>query len=166
MDEACETTTMGDIAMSNVYQDFDDEELESEETGGDLVSQLRKATKKKDKQLKELMEELNSIKSSQRTNSIKSVLAERNLNPKIANFIPSDLDASPEAIDNWIAENAEVFGLKVEKPQVAPDVATLRQIDAVAANAQIPVGNDDLFLRLDQAQSAEEIESMIFGTQS
>lgn len=166
MDEACETTTMGDIAMSNVYQDFDEEELESEETGGDLVSQLRKATKKKDKQLKELMEELNSIKSSQRTNSIKSVLAERNLNPKIANFIPSDLDASPEAIDNWIAENAEVFGLKVEKPQVAPDVATLRQIDAVAANAQIPVGNDDLFLRLDQAQSAEEIEQMIFGTQS
>lgn len=166
MDEACETTTMGDIAMSNVYQDFDEEELESEETGGDLVSQLRKATKKKDKQLKELMEELNSIKSSQRTNSIKSVLAERNLNPKIANFIPSDLDASPEAIDNWIAENAEVFGLKVEKPQVAPDVATLRQIDAVAANAQIPVGNDDLFLRLDQAQSAEEIEQMIFGAQS
>lgn len=166
MDEACETTTMGDIAMSNVYQDFDDEELESEETGGDLVSQLRKATKKKDKQLKELMEELNSIKSSQRTNSIKSVLAERNLNPKIANFIPSDLDASPEAIDNWIAENAEVFGLKVEKPQVAPDVATLRQIDAVAANAQIPVGNEDLFLRLDQAQSAEEIEQMIFGAQS
>ena len=166
MNVACETTTMGDIAMSNVYQDFDDEELESEETGGDLVSQLRKATKKKDKQLKELMEELNSIKSSQRTNSIKSVLAERNLNPKIANFIPSDLDASPEAIDNWIAENAEVFGLKVEKPQVAPDVATLRQIDAVAANAQIPVGNEDLFLRLDQAQSAEEIEQMIFGAQS
>lgn len=166
MNVACETTTMGDIAMSNVYQDFDDEELESEETGGDLVSQLRKATKKKDKQLKELMEELNSIKSSQRANSIKSVLAERNLNPKIANFIPSDLDASPEAIDNWIAENAEVFGLKVEKPQVAPDVATLRQIDAVAANAQIPVGNEDLFLRLDQAQSAEEIEQMIFGAQS
>lgn len=166
MNVACETTTMGDIAMSNVYQDFDDEELESEETGGDLVSQLRKATKKKDKQLKELMEELNSIKSSQRANSIKSVLAERNLNPKIANFIPSDLDASPEAIDNWIAENAEVFGLKVEKPQVAPDVATLRQIDAVSANAQIPVGNEDLFLRLDQAQSAEEIEQMIFGAQS
>jgi len=73
---------MGDIAMSNVYQDFDDEELESEQEGGDLVSQLRRATKKKDKQLKELMEELSSIKTAQRTNSIKSVLAEKNLNPK------------------------------------------------------------------------------------
>ena len=161
-----QTTTMGDIAMSNVYEDFDNEELESNEDGGDLVTQLRRATKKKDKQLKELMEELSSIKSAQRANSIKSVLAEKNLNPKIANFIPSDLDASPEAIDNWIAENAEVFGLKVEKQQVAPDVATLRQIDAVAANAQTPVGIDDLFLRIDQAQSAEEIEQMIFGAQS
>jgi hypothetical protein len=160
-----QTTTMGDIAMSNVYQDFDEEELESED-GGDLVTQLRRATKKKDKQLKELMEELSSIKSSQRTNSIKSVLAEKNLNPKIANFIPADLDASPEAIDNWIAENAEVFGLQVQKQEANPDVATLRQIDTFAAGANVPIGGDDLLLRLDQATSAAEIEQMIFGTQS
>jgi hypothetical protein len=160
-----QTTTMGDIAMSNVYQDFDEEELESED-GGDLVTQLRRATKKKDKQLKELMEELSSIKSSQRTNSIKSVLAEKNLNPKIANFIPADLDSSPEAIDNWIAENAEVFGLQVQKQEANPDVATLRQIDTFAAGANVPIGGDDLLLRLDQATSAAEIEQMIFGTQS
>ena len=160
-----QTTTMGDIAMSNVYQDFDEEELESED-GGDLVTQLRRATKKKDKQLKELMEELSSIKSSQRTNSIKSVLAEKNLNPKIANFIPADLDASPEAIDNWIAENAEVFGLQVQKQEANPDVATLRQIDTFAAGANVPIGGDDLLLRLDQATSAAEIEQMIFGSQS
>jgi hypothetical protein len=166
MNVACETTTMGDIAMSNVYQDFDDEELESEQEGGDLVSQLRRATKKKDKQLKELMEELSSIKTAQRTNSIKSVLAEKKLNPKIANFIPADLDSSPEAIDNWIAENAEVFGLQVQKQEVSPDVATLRQIDAVAASANVPIGGDDLLLRLDQATSAAEIEQMIFGSQS
>jgi len=152
--------------MSNVYQDFDDEELESEQEGGDLVSQLRRATKKKDKQLKELMEELSSIKTAQRTNSIKSVLAEKNLNPKIANFIPADLDSSPEAIDNWIAENAEVFGLQVVKQEVTPDIAALRQIDAVAASANVPVGSDDLFLCLDQATSAAEIEQMIFGSQS
>jgi hypothetical protein len=166
MNVACETTTMGDIAMSNVYQDFDDEELESEQEGGDLVSQLRRATKKKDKQLKELMEELSSIKTAQRTNSIKSVLAEKKLNPKIANFIPADLDSSPEAIDNWIAENAEVFGLQVQKQEVSPDIATLRQIDAVAASANVPIGGDDLLLRLDQATSAAEIEQMIFGSQS
>lgn len=161
-----QTTTMGDIAMSNVYQDFDDEELESNEDGGDLVTQLRRATKKKDKQLKELMDELSSLKTAQRTNSIKSVLSERNLNPKIAAFIPESIEASPEAVDAWLEEHAEVFGLRVEKQEQAPDLAALRQIDTVAAAAQVPVGVDDTLLRIDQATSAEEIINMISGAQS
>lgn len=157
---------MGDIAMSNVYQDFDDEELESNEDGGDLVTQLRRATKKKDKQLKELMDELNSLKTAQRANSIKSVLSERNLNPKIAAFIPESIEASPEAVDAWLEEHAEVFGLRVEKQEQTPDLSALRQIDTVAAAAQVPVGIDDTLLRIDQATSAEEIINMISGAQS
>lgn len=161
-----QTTTMGDIAMSNVYQDFDEEELESNEDGGDLVTQLRRATKKKDKQLKELMDELSSLKTAQRANSIKSVLSERNLNPKIAAFIPESIEASPEAVDAWLEEHAEVFGLQVQKQEQAPDLAALRQIDTVAAAAQVPVGIDDTLLRIDQATSAEEIINMISGAQS
>jgi hypothetical protein len=157
---------MGDIAMSNVYQDFDEEELESNEDGGDLVTQLRRATKKKDKQLKELMDELSSLKTAQRANSIKSVLSERNLNPKIAAFIPESIEASPEAVDAWLEEHAEVFGLQVQKQEQAPDLAALRQIDTVAAAAQVPVGIDDTLLRIDQATSAEEIINMISGAQS
>jgi hypothetical protein len=160
------TTTMGDIAMSNVYQDFDDEELESNEDGGDLVTQLRRATKKKDKQLKELMDELNSLRTVQRTNSIKSVLSEKNLNPKIAAFIPESIEASPEAVDAWLEEHAEVFGLQVTKQEQTPNLAALRQIDTVAAAAQVPVGIDDAFLRIDQANSADEIINMINGAQS
>lgn len=152
--------------MSNVYQDFDDEELESNEDGGDLVTQLRRATKKKDKQLKELMDELNSLKTAQRANSIKSVLSERNLNPKIAAFIPESIEASPEAVDAWLEEHAEVFGLRVEKQEQTPDLSALRQIDTVAAAAQVPVGIDDTLLRIDQATSAEEIINMISGAQS
>lgn len=152
--------------MSNVYQDFDDEELESNEDGGDLVTQLRRATKKKDKQLKELMDELSSLRTAQRTNSIKSVLSERNLNPKIAAFIPESVDASPEAVDAWIEEHAEVFGLKVEKQQETPDLATLRQIDTVAAASEVPVGINDTLLRIDQASSADEIINMINGALS
>jgi len=152
--------------MSNVYQDFDEEELESNEDGGDLVTQLRRATKKKDKQLKELMDELSSLKTAQRANSIKSVLSERNLNPKIAAFIPESIEASPEAVDAWLEEHAEVFGLQVQKQEQAPDLAALRQIDTVAAASQVPVGIDDTLLRIDQATSAEEIINMISGAQS
>ncbi len=73
------------------------------------------------------------------------------------------LEANPDSIDNWIAENAEVFGLTVQTPDdVKPDLATLRQIDSVTANAQSPAGLDDLYLRLQNAESAEEITNMIF----
>ena len=41
-------------------------------------------------------------------------------------------------------------------------MATLRQIDAVAASAQSPAAMDDLMLRINEAGSAEELQDLIF----
>lgn len=157
--------------MSNNYQEWDDDEDDMEledsrqrhNSDSDLLKQLRKELKTKTKILSEMETQLSSIKSEQRQNVIKSVLESKGVTPKIAKFIPADIDASPEALDNWIQENADVFGLTVQTPsEVQPDLAALRQIDAVTANAQSPAGVDDLFLRLQNAESAEEITNMIF----
>lgn len=152
--------------MSNKYQDWDDDEdldLENDsQEPNDLVKKLRKVDRVKEKKIKELETELNQLRSAQRENTIKSVLESKGVSPKIAKFIPADIDPNPETIDSWIEENADVFGLKVSKEeQQAPDLATLRQIDAVTTNAQSPAGFDDLLLRIDQASSAEEIVNMI-----
>jgi hypothetical protein len=113
--------------------------------------------------LSEMEGQLSSIKTEQRQNVIKSVLESKGVSPKIAKFIPADIDASSEAVDNWITDNADVFGLTVQTPaDVKPDLATLRQIDSVTANAQSPAGLDDMYLRLQNAESAEEITNMIF----
>ena len=157
--------------MSNNYQEWDDEDedLELEDSrqrqgsDSDLLKQLRKELKTKTKILSEMETQLSSIKSEQRQNVIKSVLESKGVTPKIAKFIPADVEASPEALDNWIADNADVFGLTVQTPANAqPDLAALRQIDAVTANAQSPAGMDDLYLRLQNAESAEEITGIIF----
>jgi len=157
--------------MSNNYQEWDDDEDDMEledsrqrhNSDSDLLKQLRKELKTKTKILSEMETQLSSIKSEQRQNVIKSVLESKGVTPKIAKFIPADIEASPEALDNWIADNADVFGLTVQTPsEVQPDLAALRQIDAVTANAQSPAGVDDLFLRLQNAESAEEITNMIF----
>ena len=157
--------------MSNNYQEWDDDEddLELEDSkqrqssDSDLLKQLRKELKTKTKILSEMETQLSSIKSEQRQNVIKSVLESKGVTPKIAKFIPADVEASPEALDNWIADNADVFGLTVQTPANAqPDLAALRQIDAVTANAQSPAGMDDLYLRLQNAESAEEITGIIF----
>lgn len=157
--------------MSNNYQEWDDDEDDMEledsrqrhNSDSDLLKQLRKELKTKTKILSEMETQLSSIKSEQRQNVIKSVLESKGVTPKIAKFIPADIEASPEALDNWIADNADVFGLTVQTPaDVQPDLAALRQIDAVTANAQSPAGLDDLYLRLQNAESAEEITNMIF----
>ena len=152
--------------MSNNYQDWEDDEedvIPSQQSESDLLKQLRKELKNKSKMLSEMEGQLSSIKTEQRQNVIKSVLESKGVSPKIAKFIPSDIEASPEAVDNWIADNADVFGLTVQTPaDVQPDLAALRQIDAVTANAQSPAGLDDLYLRLQNAESADEITSMIF----
>jgi hypothetical protein len=157
--------------MSNNYQEWDDEDedLELEDSkqrqgsDSDLLKQLRKELKTKTKILSEMETQLSGIKSEQRQNVIKSVLESKGVTPKIAKFIPADIDASPEALDNWIQENADVFGLTVQSPSEAqPNLAALRQIDSVTANAQSPAGLDDIYLRLQNAESAEEITNMIF----
>ena len=152
--------------MSNKYQDWDDDEdldLENDsQEPNDLVKKLRKVDRVKEKKIKELETELNQLRSAQRDNTIKSVLESKGVSAKIAKFIPADIEPSADAINSWIEENADVFGLKVSKEeQSAPDLATLRQIDAVTTNAQSPAGFDDLLLRIDQASSAEEIVNMI-----
>ena len=152
--------------MSNTYQEWDDDDedvIQSQQSESDLLKQLRKELKIKSKVLSEMEGQLSSIKTEQRQNVIKSVLESKGVSPKIAKFIPADIEASPEAVDNWIADNADVFGLTVQTPaDVQPDLAALRQIDAVTANAQSPAGIDDLYLRLQNAESADEITNMIF----
>ena len=156
--------------MSNTYQEWeDDEDFELEDSrqrqnsDSDLLKQLRKELKTKTKLLSEMETQLGSIKSEQRQNTIKSVLESKGVSPKIAKFIPQDIDASPDAIDSWIQENADVFGLTAQTPsESVPDLATLRQIDAVTANAQSPAGLDDIMLRLQNAESEDEIKALIY----
>jgi hypothetical protein len=152
--------------MSNTYQEWDDDDedvIQSQQSESDLLKQLRKELKIKSKVLSEMEGQLSSIKTEQRQSVIKSVLESKGVSPKIAKFIPADIEASSEAVDNWIADNADVFGLTVQTPaDVQPDLAALRQIDAVTANAQSPAGIEDLYLRLQNAESADEITNMIF----
>ena len=152
--------------MSNNFEDWDDDEdLEVEEKpqSNDLVKKLRQADRAKEKRIRELETELGGLRSMQREATIKSVLENKGVNPKVAKFIPDDIELSAEAVDKWIEDNADIFGLvKAQEKQAEPDLATLRQIDAVTTNAQSPGGMEDLLLRIQNADSADEINSLIF----
>ena len=161
--------------MSN-FQEYDDDfdnDFDDDDTpqarkseGSDLVRQLRKQLKVEQKRLKDLEAETSGLRTAQRQSVIKSVLAERGVNEKIAAFIPADMELTADALTQWLDQNGDVFGIAQSEPQqVNPNLAALRQIDAVTSNAQTPAGAEDLLLRLSQAASADEIINMIYSAE-
>jgi hypothetical protein len=161
------------VAMSNTNQewldddelDFDDYSDEPQRGSDDVLKKVRRAERAKDKQLKELQAELDSLRKFQRETTVSQVLSEKGINPKIAKFIPGDVQ-SPESISEWLKDNGEVFGFTVEEPRTAlasEDIAALRQMESVASNAYTPDDVNDMFSILNNAQSQEELLNILYA---
>ena len=121
--------------MSNNYWEDEDEDLDNVELGdgGDLVKKLRKANRASEKRIKELTEQLEGFSKTQRESTVKSVLEKKGVNPKAARLILKDLDdINEETVNNWLDDNADLFGIQVEEPQNKQDLAALRQQDIVS----------------------------------
>jgi len=159
--------------MSNNNQDWlDDDEfdLEEEETqsrsSDDVLKKVRRAERSKDKQLKELQSELEALRKFQRETTISQVLSEKGVNPKVAKFIPADIEMSSDSISNWLTDNGELFGVTSPVKQSAVDVndiAALRQMDAVTSGAISPDDVNDAFNIMNNAGSAEELLNFLYS---
>jgi hypothetical protein len=159
--------------MSNNNQDWDDdfefEDFDEEPQRGssdDVLKKVRRAERAKDKQLKELQAELDSLRKFQREATISQVLAEKGVNPKVAKFIPSDIEMSSDSIGNWLTDNGELFGVAAPVQQSAEqseNFAALRQIDAVTSGAISPDDVNDAFNIMNNAGSAEELLNFLYS---
>jgi hypothetical protein len=159
--------------MSNNNQDWlDDEEFDFEEeetqprSNDDVLKKVRRAERAKDKQLKELQAELEALRKFQREATISQVLSEKGVNPKVAKFIPADIEMSSDSISNWLTDNGELFGVAAPTQQSAVDVndiAALRQMDAVTSGAISPDDVNDAFNIMNNAGSAEELLNYLYS---
>ena len=150
--------------MSNY--DYEDDDFEQEDTSNDLVKQLRKATKQKDKELAELKAQYESLSKAQRERAIKDALASRGVNSKIASFIPQDIDPTEESVSKWLEDYADVFGYQQAETQAKPNVdpvqakAYQRMTNAVETG-NTPEFQEDIMRRLLNANSKEELDEVI-----
>jgi hypothetical protein len=148
--------------MSNYdYEDEDDFSTDS-----DLVKQLRKASKQKDKELQELRSQFESLNKAQRERAIKDALASRGVNQKIASFIPQDIDPTEESVSKWLSEYADVFGFEAsaetQTPNVDPAQANQYKRITQAADAGFtPDYGADVMNKLLNANSPEELDDII-----
>lgn len=149
--------------MSNY--DYEDDDLESTDSGNDLVKQLRKAAKQKDKELAELKAQFENLSKSQRERAIKDALAAKGVNTKIASFIPSDIDPTEESVSKWLESNADVFGIQTtqtEQPNVDPaQAAAYKKMSAATEAGLTPDRGADVYQKLVNANSREELDEII-----
>ena len=147
-------------------EDEDDVDMTTFDSDTDLVKKLRKALKVEQKRNKELESSLGELTKSQKERVLKDVFASRGVNPKVAAFVPNDLDASEEAISVWLEQNAEVFGIQLQpKKEIdSKDVASLRQMDNVTTGALSPDKAEDMSIKIQSAQSADDILNLIYGS--
>jgi hypothetical protein len=149
--------------MSNY--DYEDDDFDTD-NGNDLVKQLRKATKQKDKELAELKAQFDTLSKANRERAIKDALASRGVNSKIASFIPQDIDPTEESVSKWLEDYADVFGVQTQSNQATPNVdpkqaaAYQRMTNAVEQGAT-PEFQADVHRRLMNASTREELDEII-----
>jgi len=150
--------------MSN-YDYEDDDDITTDDSSNDLVKQLRKASKTKDKEIAELRSQFESLNKSQRERAIKDALAARGVNGKIASFIPQDIDPTEESVSKWLEDYADVFGIEVSQtqtPNVNPaDAAAYKRMTNSADSGTSPEHNGDIMQKLMNANSKEELDDVI-----
>ena len=151
--------------MSN-YDYEDDDDITQDDSPNDLVKQLRKASKQKDKELAELRSQFESLTKGQRERAIKDALAARGVNSKIASFIPQDIDPTEESVSKWLEDYADVFGIEASQTQATPnvnptDAAAYKRMTNSADSGTSPEHNGDIMQRLMNANSKEELDEVI-----
>jgi hypothetical protein len=155
---------MGEGPMSNY--DYEDDDFDLDSSGNDLVKQLRKQLKAKEKELSEKDSALNNLSKTQRERAIKDALASRGVNGKIAAFIPQDIDPTEESVSKWLEDYADVFGIEVNQTQATPnvnpaDAAAYKRMTNTVETGVSPEHNDNIMQKLMNANTREELDDVI-----
>lgn len=144
---------MSDVVGSDLYGD------EMDDDSSNVLKELRKAYKAKEKQVKELQDQLAGFQNASRQATIDGILTEANVDPRVARFIPDDI-SDADGVKAWLAENGELFG--------APGVEAKPEVEAAARMAGVsesaaPVDAGDIFAKMAHAGSEEELNEILFG---
>ena len=151
--------------MSNFDYEDDDDDITTSDSGNDLVKQLRKANKQKEKELAELKSQFEGLSKAQRERAIKDTLEARGVNSKIAKFIPSDIDPTEESLSKWLDDYGDVFGIQAQESNqnvVDPaQAAAYKKMNSAVESGLTPDSGDDIMRKLMSANSKEELDEVI-----
>lgn len=138
-----------------------DELFDGSEDDTPLVRKLRAQLKEQSQELKKATGELNQIKGAQRQQTLSEAVAAKGLNPKVAKFIPQDLEVS--ALDEWLAENGDVFGAPPAPAQepVAPSEGEVKMAQLGFEEEPTISVPADLSAQIAAAKDLKELQAVL-----
>jgi hypothetical protein len=149
--------------MAEEYLEYDYED-EDNGSGTDLVKKLRKQIDALSKQIKERDEILAEFTTQSHEASIGEILEQFGLNPKIARFIPDEVDADEDAVAQWLNEYGDAFGIEaVEEGNESPDAQSYERMSDFDDGSIDPFVGQDLASRIANAGSPEELSNLLKG---
>jgi hypothetical protein len=147
--------------MADNYEyDIEDDD---EYGGTDLVKKLRKQIDGLQKQLKEKDSLIEEFTTYSHESSIGEILESFGLNAKIAQFIPSEVEADPDAVAEWLNEYGDAFGIEAveEGGEASPDAQAHEQMSDFEDGEYSPYIGQDLQSRIANASSPEELSALL-----
>lgn len=147
--------------MAEQYLEYDFED-EDNGSGTDLVKKLRKQIDALQKQVKERDEILAEYTTQSHEASIGEILESFGLNPRIAKFIPDEVEADEDAVAEWLNEYGDAFGIEaVEEGEQSPDAQAFEQMSGFDDGDIDPYVGQDLASRIANASSPEELANLL-----
>ncbi len=134
-----------------------------ESSGKGLRGQLEQALADK----KALEAEVAELRGKARQTEVSNVLTAKGVNPKVAKFIPTDVEGE-EGISKWLEENADLFGATSQDDDtqqqdagIAPEVKeSASRLQNLGSSAQSPSKLADIEARMASAQTSEELQEL------
>lgn len=154
--------------MSNNQWDDedDDDDTSTQNQGGDsdLLKQLRKANKAKDRELKEVRDQLDTLTKVSKERVVKEVLEKKGVNPKAVRLALKDIDdVTEENVNKWLEDNADLFSNKTNTELSAEEQENLDALtrqDDTTQGAGSPGAGSDLEKKM-AAMSLDELREFL-----
>ena len=149
--------------MADNYE-YDIEE-DDDYSGTDLVKKLRKQIDGLQKQLKEKESLIEEFTTYSHESSVGEILESFGLNPRIAQFIPSEVEADADAIAEWLNEYGDAFGIEAveEGGEASSDAQAYEHMSSLDDGNIDPYVGQDLQSRIGNAGTKEELMKLIQG---
>lgn len=137
-------------------------EIEEDEdyNGSDLVKKLRKQIDAQAKALKERDDVIAEFQTYNHEAAVGEVLESFGLSPRIAAFIPSDVEADEESVAEWLNEYGDAFGISAVEEgedQSSPDAQAYEQMSGFEDNTMDPMIGLDLASRIGSSTNQDDL---------